>query len=128
VPFVLPILAKRKSMNAGFKALLSFSSVLLLFAACSKSSGSNYTVDCSNINAKWAADVQPIINSSCATSSGCHAAGSTRGVLTTYANVYALRSNIRSQVASGAMPPGGSLTTDQKNKIICWIDSGAPNN
>jgi hypothetical protein len=26
------------------------------------------------------------------------------------------------------MPQGPTLTTAQKNSIICWIDSGAPNN
>jgi hypothetical protein len=26
------------------------------------------------------------------------------------------------------MPQGSSLSTSQKNSILCWIDSGAPNN
>jgi hypothetical protein len=26
------------------------------------------------------------------------------------------------------MPQGSTLTTAQKNSILCWIDSGAPNN
>jgi hypothetical protein len=31
-------------------------------------------------------------------------------------------------VLSGLMPQNATLTTAQKNTIICWIDSGAPNN
>jgi len=26
------------------------------------------------------------------------------------------------------MPKTGSITTAQKNSILCWVDSGAPNN
>jgi hypothetical protein len=26
------------------------------------------------------------------------------------------------------MPQNGSLTSSEKNAIICWIDNGAPNN
>jgi hypothetical protein len=28
----------------------------------------------------------------------------------------------------GSMPKNSTLTNDQKDKIICWIDAGAPNN
>ena len=78
----------------------------------------------------YATDVTPIIQSSCAINAGCHAIGSTNGPgpLTSYAEVFNAKTLIRTAVASGTMPKNSSLSTDQKNAIICWIDSGAPNN
>ena len=114
--------------------------VIFLFAVCTcvatifscskggstSNGGTGTNVDCSTINAKFAADVQPIITSSCAIS-GCHN-GSQAPTLTTYAQIAANASNINSQVQSGAMPKTGTLTTNQKNIIKCWVQSGAPNN
>ncbi|MEN9549150.1 MAG: hypothetical protein RIR12_1741 [Bacteroidota bacterium] len=100
--------------------------------ACSKNNdgGGTITVDCSTVtNKAFAADVSPIIQSSCATV-GCHASGSANGVgaLTNYTEIFTHRSRIRTAIANGSMPQGGSLSTTQKNTIICWIDNGAPNN
>ena len=78
----------------------------------------------------FAVDVDPIVQSSCAASSGCHGSGSSAGPgpLLTYTQVFNARSSIRSAVSSGSMPPNGGLSVTQKNSIISWIDSGAPNN
>ena len=96
--------------------------------ACNKNNV-DYTADCSTAKS-YATDVSPIIQSYCATNSGCHASGSSNGpgVLTSYAQVYSARSAIRTAVVNGSMPQNGSLTNAQKNAIICWIDSGAANN
>lgn len=103
---------------------------------CSKSddtggggSNNNFTPDCS-VTKTFAADAQPVIQSSCAASASCHAAGSGNGpgALTSYAQVFNARAAIRSAVASGRMPQGGTLTNAQKNAILCWIDAGAANN
>ena len=113
---------------------------IIIFAACSKSDsttggggtgGGGRTFSCNpGVTPKFAADVQPIIQSLCATNSNCHAAGSTNsgGVFTTYAEVNAKKSNIRAQILSGAMPQSGTISQAQINAFICWIDSGAPNN
>jgi hypothetical protein len=42
--------------------------------------------------------------------------------------VFNARTSIRSAVSAGTMPKTGSISSSQKNSIICWIDSGAPNN
>jgi uncharacterized membrane protein len=109
--------------------IILFSSIII--TACSKDKGGgSIPVDCSTVtNKAFIADVSPIIQSSCAVS-GCHAAGSFNGpgALTGYSEIFNARSNIRSAVASGRMPQSGSLSTAQRNSIICWIDSGAPNN
>lgn len=92
--------------------------------------GGGSTVNCATItNKAFAADVNPIIQSSCATA-GCHAAGSTNGpgALVTYLQISAAANSIKTAVSSGRMPQGGSLTTAQKNSIICWVDGGALNN
>jgi len=97
--------------------------------ACSKSADSN-SVDCSGVTKSFATDVNPIIQSNCATNAGCHGSGSNNGPgeLLTYTEIFNARSIIRSVVYSGQMPQNGSLTSAQKNAIICWIDNGASNN
>jgi uncharacterized membrane protein len=109
-----------------------FISFIATGMSCSKSNdgGGGTTVDCNTVSNKaFAADVSPIIQSRCAIT-GCHDAASTNsgGPLTGYSQIFNKRSNIRSEVSSGRMPQGSSLTDAQKNSIICWIDSGAPNN
>ncbi|MFM2138448.1 MAG: hypothetical protein RJA57_755 [Bacteroidota bacterium] len=111
--------------------------ILLLFAlplltACSKKSdnGGGATADCSTVNNKaFAADITPIFQANCSLA-GCHASGSNSGpgALVTYAQISSAKSSIRASVVNGSMPQGRSLTAAQKNSIICWIDSGAPNN
>jgi len=103
--------------------------IIVLLLACGKGKV-NYNADCSGTAKSYATDVSPIIQSYCATNSGCHASGSNNGpgALTTYAQVYSARSDIRTAVANGSMPQSGSLTDAQKNAIICWIDSGASDN
>lgn len=105
----------------------------LIFSQCSKdknTNNSNFTVDCSTVtNKAFAANISPLIQSRCAIS-GCHASGSGNGpgALTTYAQISAASSRIRTSVAAGTMPQGSSLSTAEKNSIVCWIDSGSPNN
>jgi hypothetical protein len=115
-------------------ALIIIAAAVIL--ACSKSKdtpnneGGN-TLDCSTVSAKtYTTDVSPIIQSKCATDGNCHGSGSVNGpgALVTYSAIFNARANIRAAVASGEMPLTGSLTTAQKNSILCWIDSGAPNN
>jgi hypothetical protein len=115
---------------------------VIIFISCSKSGGTDggtvgggggggTTLNCSTVtNKAFAADVSPIISSTCAINAGCHAAGSGNGPgpLTNYTQIFNARTTIRSSVSSGSMPKNSTLTTPQKNSIICWIDSGAPNN
>jgi hypothetical protein len=87
-------------------------------------------VDCNTVaNKAFAADVNPTIQSSCAIG-GCHDAASTNGPgpLLTYSQVFNARTTIQSAVSAGRMPKTGSISTSQKNSILCWIESGAPNN
>lgn len=108
-----------------------------LFISCTKSSdsssinggGGNYTPSCTGTAKSYSSDVLPIFQNVCS-ASGCHNSGSNNGpgALTNYNQVFAARSDIRAAVLSGVMPENSTLTSAQKNNIICWIDSGAPNN
>ena len=115
---------------------------LFIFTACSKSSdtddggggGGGGTTNCSGVtNNKFAADVNPIIQSSCALNAGCHGANAPTGTngpgeLLTYSQISGAKALIKSAVANGTMPKTGTLTTAQKNSIICWVDGGGLNN
>jgi hypothetical protein len=99
-----------------FVALISVG----LFTGCSKDNTTNpYTPSCDGTVKSYSIDVAPLIESDC---SGCHQNFST------YSNLYASRNSVRSMVVSGQMPQGGGLSDADRNKIVCWIDNGAPNN
>lgn len=114
-------------------------SIILLFAAIFSSCyadkeellypGSVTAVDCSTVSAKFAADVQPIIASKCATS-GCHDASASGGViLQTHSQVSAKKDRVYARaVLEKSMPTSGALPPAEIAKLKCWIDSGAPNN
>src|SRR2546421_6996200 len=107
---------------------ITFSISILLVIACSKTNSSSTTTNCSGTQS-FTTDVSPIFQSSCAIS-GCHASGSSNGpgALITYQQIYNNRTAIRTAVANGIMPQSGSLSTTQKNTLLCWIDNGAISN
>lgn len=107
--------------------ILLFGGMLLTLACTKQNDGSSFTTDCSTTKS-FAGDVSPLIQSYCAINSGCHAAGSRDGVYTTYQQVYNDRSAIRRSVANYTMPEGRSMSTEDRNTILCWIDNGAANN
>ena len=126
------------------KAILVILASFLLIASCSKGGsdgggggggtggggGGGTTVNCTGVASAFAADVKPIIQSTCATDATCHGAGSANGPgpLLTYTQISGASVNIKTAVASGTMPKVGTLTAAQKNSIICWINGGSPNN
>lgn len=112
----------------------------ITIVACSKSdsgttnngSGSGTggtTLNCANIDSRFAAVVFPIIQNNCG-AVGCHNSGSINGPgpLTNFDQIKAAAAQIRSSVEAGTMPKNASLTTAQKNAISCWVASGALNN
>ena len=111
------------------RAILAIITILLIILACSKKKDPPVTVDCNAVPKSFSSNVSPITSTRCALS-GCHEAGSVNGPgpLTSYQQIFSARVNIRSAVTSGLMPQGSTLTQAQINTIVCWIDSGAPNN
>ncbi len=114
------------------KMILAGTFLLLSATSCKKedNSGGSGSVSCTGVTSTFSLQVQPLINTYCATNSGCHAAGSVRGpgALLNYTQVFNNRSSIRASVANGSMPQGATLTSAQKSLILCWIDGGAPDN
>jgi hypothetical protein len=119
-----------------FVVFVSFS---ILFSCSSDNSTGPSTgpstgiVDCTAPAPKFGADVNPIIQTSCALS-GCHDSGSRDGDYTSYAGVKNAADNgrLRSQIISGSMPPSntkGPKTLSQREiqQVICWIGEGAKN-
>lgn len=116
-------------------ALLILTSFVI--SSCSKSSSNSdnnssggSSLNCNGVPNKFGADVNPIIQSKCSTDATCHGAGSQNGPkeLLTYPQISAAASSIKIAVANGTMPKNGSLTSAQKNSILCWIEAGALNN
>ncbi len=107
--------------------------VLSVFILACKKSGtttnSSYTPSCTGTTPTYTGTVASLIQSNCATS-GCHASGSHEGpgALTNYTEIKNASAAIRASVVSGSMPQKSSLSTDQKNSIVCWIDAGALSN
>ena len=115
------------------KGIIFIFIIFIAFASCSKSSsntGGGTTTNCANVPKSFSTDVNPVIQSSCTLNSGCHGSNSVHGPgeLLSYAQIFNARVNIKTAVSSGTMPKTGSLTTAQKNSILCWVDSGAANN
>ena len=119
--------------------ILTVLAAFLILVACSKSGGGGGGgtgggggggASCSGVAAAFAANVNPVIQNTCATDATCHGSGSPNGPgpLLNYAQIFAARAQIKASVAAGTMPKVGSLSTAQKNTIICWVDAGAPNN
>jgi hypothetical protein len=110
-----------------------WSLVLLVFGgmvmSCSSDDEVAFVADCSTIEPSFEATVNPIIQNKCAVT-GCHGTGSVNGPgpLVTYEQIFANRAAIRASVVSGRMPKTGSLTTNEKNQLICWIDNNALDN
>ena len=122
------------------KSILASLAAFLLIASCSKGGsddpgsggggGGGGSVNCTGVASAFAANVNPIIQSTCATDATCHGAGSANGPgpLLSHLQISNARVAIKTAVANGTMPKTGTLTIAQKNSIICWVDAGAPNN
>lgn len=84
--------------------------------------------DCATVPARYAADVEPLIHSKCATQ--CHNAFSTNkgGPLTNYDQISGKADQIKFMVETKQMPQVGSLTDAEIKTISCWVDAGALNN
>ncbi len=85
---------------------------------------------CDSIYESYQLTIVPIINSNC-TTSGCHDAGSPSGNFTTYNGLKAKVDNgaLRKRVLEDKdMPPSGSLSQEERDKLNCWLEKAAPNN
>jgi len=93
---------------------------------------------CDSLNVKFSTDINPIIQANCAVQ-GCHVSGGLgNGDFTTYNGISAKadapvgNGALRKRALEGNpswMPLGlGPLPLSQRQKIDCWLQSGAMNN
>lgn len=68
--------------------------------------------------------VKPIIDNNCIS---CHN-GSRSPDLRTYAGIKASASSVSARVANRSMPQGGSLSQEQIDNIVNWVNQGALDN
>jgi uncharacterized membrane protein len=99
--------------------------VILVAVSCKKNEA--YTPTCGSTVPSFATNVKAIITTNCA-KSNCHSANGPQSPFTSYIQIKSAASGIRGNIISGNMPKTGSLTTEEKNMIVCWIDAGAANN
>ncbi len=87
---------------------------------------------CDTLNITYDNGAKTIINANCAIS-GCHGAGSVYKDFTTYAGINQVISSGQfvKRVFDGNpsfMPPSGFSNSTDKDKLKCWIESGAKQN
>lgn len=130
-------LVQKKKMLHKISRLTLCLSALLIFAlpGCRNNKeellypGSISPANCSTVSAKFAADVFPIITTKCAIP-GCHDATASGGaIFQNYTQISGKKDRIYQRaVIEKTMPKTGFLTTDELNKLKCWIEGGALNN
>ncbi len=87
-------------------------------------------LNCATVNSTYTDVIKPIIETNC-TGSGCHGTKSSNGDYTTYEGLLIRVNNgtlSKRVLYAKDMPQAGSLSLDDRKKIKCWLDSGAPRN
>lgn len=85
--------------------------------------------ECSNV-VFYSMDIRPLILTHCAVSN-CHVQGFQPGDFTRYQPLKDKADNGRLHLfvlEVKNMPPGGSMTEEERQMIGCWIEQGSPNN
>jgi hypothetical protein len=82
------------------------------------------TITQGNTGITYDGDIKILFQSRC-DGGGCHPAN---GDWFTYSTAKSKASEIKSRTQAGTMPPSGGLTAEEKAKIACWVDGGAPQN
>jgi hypothetical protein len=104
--------------------------IVVLFATCKKKNEFK-NLDCSTIDSKYSTSIKNIMSANC-TTSGCHDGNSYGAVdLRTYNNIKPYIDNGKFNqevIVDKTMPKGKTLSQGDRDKIKCWLDSGAPNN
>jgi hypothetical protein len=106
------------------KISLVFSLITIFFTIVIVSCKKKKAPKCDGTSSSYNSNIKSIINNSC-TSSGCHPSYSS------YSGIKSIldNGNFKNEVLTKkSMPKGNSLSSDQLNKIQCWVDAGYPEN
>ena len=114
-----------KNKYLHMKKLVFVSSLIIYVVSCTivsckktSTTTTAYAPTCNSVKS-YSVDARPVIQGNCVS---CHSSYSS------YSGASSSASSIRSSIINGTMPKGSTLTSAQKDNIICWIDAGAPNN
>jgi hypothetical protein len=106
---------------------------LIAFQSCVDHNLPEAEIDPCTVTVSFVTDIQPIINTSCALT-GCHNGdnGADKN-WTVFSNFQTKRANVKDRITRppgtpGHMPAAGSITDDQIQSIVCWVDQGGLNN
>lgn len=104
-----------------YKAIFFLVFIFLLGSSCQKNTTSSCDPDVS-----FSKQVKPLIIVKCG-KSGCHD-DINIPALSDYFVAHDGSAQIKASIQTGRMPLNGTLTSSEKNTIICWIDNGSMNN
>lgn len=106
---------------------------LIAFQSCVDHTLPEPEIDPCTVTVSFVSDIKPIIDTSCALT-GCHNGdnGADRN-WTVFSNFQTKRANVKDRITRppgtpGHMPAAGSITDDQIQSIVCWVDQGGLNN
>ena len=107
--------------------------LIAIFSAACADHDIPLTFDCSSEDISYLDDVRPIVTANCAIS-GCHNGdlGSDKD-WRELENLQSRASEVKRRItlpagAAGHMPAKGSLTYDEIQTLVCWVDQGALDN
>ena len=108
-------------------------SAIFLFQSCVDHNLPEPEVGGCSATVSFADEVNPIISTTCAIP-GCHNGdnGADKN-WTIFSNLQSNKDDVKDRItrppgAPGHMPAVGSITDEQIQTIVCWVDQGAPNN
>jgi uncharacterized protein (DUF2141 family) len=89
---------------------------------------SNQTIERGTTGVSYINEIRNIIIASCNLPQ-CHSGSNGLPAFTSYADVEIRKNTIKTRLLNNSMPIApGTISTENRQKIICWIDDGAPNN
>lgn len=109
-----------------------FITAAALFTGCTTEKGEvPESLPCDTSMITYTNTIERIVSTNCTTAPGCHLRGASEGDMTSYqglmlkVNSQALKQRV---LIDKTMPPTGPLSIEDRQKIQCWLNEGAPEN
>ena len=137
---LLPFHERQKSISLKKSILLlsvTLAATVFVLQGCLNDKGSvppPPETFCDSLNVSYNLHVKPLAETKCANRIGCHVAGgSGPGDFTTYQALSGVSQSVKTRIELPAndplhMPQGGTLTQEELEIFLCWIEDGAQNN
>ena len=111
------------------KSLIMLVATIALLSSCANNKLDSCTTTCSSLSTLKYSNFSNFIGTSCATSPGCHVAGSSYGNFSTYAGLQPYLANGKFKqrvIVEKNMPPSGGVRQSYLDSLSCWICNGYP--